>query len=232
MERERGFTLVELILVLTGIALVTVVAVPALLTSRLAANETAAVATLREIAIAEAQFKAAPQVDLDRDGRGEFGFLKELSAATGVRRSANGPRVGGCAAPAPLPARYRAVNSHGELARSGYLFRVFLPGRRGVGVGEQELFPVHDAVDADLAATTWCCYAWPVRHATSGDRTFLVHAGGDVVETDCARYDGVEAFDDRCGAAFVPDDGPAASIAGAVADGARGRDGNLWKRTE
>jgi hypothetical protein len=233
MNREHGFTLAELIVVLTGVALAATVAIPQLLSSRLAANEAAAAATLREITTAEMQFRKARRVDLDDDGRGEFGYLKELSAVVGVRTAPDGAQVGGVVDPPFLAPGFRAINAHGELMRSGYLFHVFLPGKGGVGVGETELFPVREEIDSDLAATTWCCYAWPVRHATSGNRTFFAHPSADVVQTDAPDYGGLGRFDGAgCGSAFVAGPGPLTGIVGTVAVGTRGRDGRLWRRAE
>jgi prepilin-type N-terminal cleavage/methylation domain-containing protein len=230
-SRARGFTLAELIIVLTAICIAAAVAVPKLLSARLAANETSAAATLRVIGDAEAQFKAARRVDLDGDHVGEYGFLKELSAATGVRTRADGSSVGGCVAPAPLASTFRAIDAHGELMRSGYLFRVFLPGVAGVGVGETEIFPLHGSVDSGLAAATWCAYAWPVRYATSGDRTFFAEPGCDVLGVDSPTYDGVGRFEgDACGSAFRRGAGAFGSIVAEPAVGTRGRDGNVWTR--
>jgi prepilin-type N-terminal cleavage/methylation domain-containing protein len=229
--RSGGFSLLELLIVLCVIAVVAAVAIPSLLASRLKSNEAAAVTTLRFVADAETQFKASSIVDLDHDGAGEYGYFKEMSAGTCVRATPNGSERGVFAAPAPLPPAYAALEDGGEFVRSGYRFRIFLPGAGGVGVGEPDFFPLNADIDAALAATAYGCYAWPTRHGTSGNRTFFVNQEQRIVGTDCDEYSGPRAITaDVCGGAFGRGAGGLASIIGAIAAGTRGRDGNLWKR--
>lgn len=233
MRRSAGFTLTQLIVTLTSISLVAAVALPVVLSKRLAANETAAVATIREFAAAQAQFKAAKRVDVDHDGVGEFAYLKELTGATGLRASADGERVGDVLAPPLLPLRFRALDAGGEFVHGGYVFRMFLPGADGAGVGETELYPVAVPLDARLAADTWCCYAWPTRYGTSGDHVYFVGADGVVVSANAADYSGSGAVGARnCGAALVGGTGPLNAIVGAPAVGTKGRDRSVWTRTD
>jgi len=68
--RKRGFTLVELMIVLAIIAIVAAFAIPNLMKSRMAANETAAVGSLRAIMSAQATYM---------NRYGVYGSLTELS---------------------------------------------------------------------------------------------------------------------------------------------------------
>ena len=66
-RRLAGFTLIELMIVVAIIAIIAAIAIPNLLSARLNANETAAVATLRNISSAQAQFQATAKADAARD---------------------------------------------------------------------------------------------------------------------------------------------------------------------
>ena len=72
----RGFTLIELMIVVSIIATLAAIAVPNMLRSRMAANETAAIASLKALAQAEHVYRRA---DYDGDGILEFGDYDELS---------------------------------------------------------------------------------------------------------------------------------------------------------
>jgi len=69
MRKFSGFTLIELMIVVAIIAIVAAVAIPSLMRSRMAANETAALAACR--AYSEAQ-EIYHRTDYDRDGVLEF----------------------------------------------------------------------------------------------------------------------------------------------------------------
>jgi hypothetical protein len=184
-----------------------------------AANELAAVASVRNITSAQAQVQASARIDVDRDGVGEFGGFLELSGAVAGRMSK--PLV-----PPVLSSQFRTLTEEGEVYRAGYLFRVYLPDARAAGVEESPTGFDARRVDHDLAETTWCLYAWPAIAGVTGTRTFFMNQAGDVLATEDARYDG-------------PGRGPAPNAAfrgssiaePAVADGP-GSDGATWTRVE
>ena len=75
MRKNKGFSLIELLIVVAIILIIAVIAVPSFLRSRMAANESAAVASLRTVNSAQITYDSAyPTV----------GFASSLSALSGT----------------------------------------------------------------------------------------------------------------------------------------------------
>jgi type IV pilus assembly protein PilA len=71
MSKEKGFSLIELLIVVAIILIIAAIAIPNLLQARMAANESSAVATIRSINSAEVTYNSTyPSV----------GFAGSLSA--------------------------------------------------------------------------------------------------------------------------------------------------------
>jgi prepilin-type N-terminal cleavage/methylation domain-containing protein len=220
MRATRAFTLIELMIVIAIIAVVAAIAIPNLLSARLSANESAAIATLRDLISAQSQFQKRAAADDDNDGLGEYGVFAELSGRVGVRG-------GAVIKPVVFTTSFQGVNAQGEAAASGYQFRIYLPDVAGTGLGEIPGGGVAVGIDADLAENIWCGYAWPTNYQQSGVRTFFINQGGDIVFAVDENYSG-PGNGPPAGAA-MRNGGVATSITGIVATGTTGRDGNFWK---
>jgi len=81
VERENGFTLIELMVVLALIVVIAAIAIPNLIRSRMTANEGAAIGSLRTIANAEAQFQSQAILKWP-SGMGQYGNLNDLASQT------------------------------------------------------------------------------------------------------------------------------------------------------
>ncbi len=89
MKNEQGFSLVELLIVVAIIAIIAAIAVPSLLTSRMAANEAGAIQSCRTLGSAEIAYAAT--------NNQQFGTLAELVTGSFVdsRFNAAGATING-----------------------------------------------------------------------------------------------------------------------------------------
>jgi prepilin-type N-terminal cleavage/methylation domain-containing protein len=123
MKNEQGFSLVELLIVVAIIAIIAAIAVPSLLTSRMAANEASAVQGCRTIGSAEIAFAATNNqqfTDLASLGdptTGQFvdsRFTDPANVINGYTYDANQvPVEGGAAFTSDLPTAFAFVATPG-----------------------------------------------------------------------------------------------------------------------
>lgn len=224
MPRNAGFTLIEMLIVVAVIAIIAVIAIPNLLSSRLITNEQAAVVTLRHLLQSQQFFVTARAADVNRNGVPEFGTFGEMSGKLAVRAAQGGTKV---LDPTMASHGFRNVNAMGEIVRSGYVFRVYLPDAIGQGLGEDPGGGAPGAVDATQAEGLWCALAWPVTFNATGRRTYFVNQSGSIVFTEDPNYSGPGS--PVWPGAALTGPGGAISITGTVAFNAPGRDGNVWK---
>lgn len=141
-------------------AIVAAIAIPNLLEPKISWNDVYVLASLRTLGRVQEEFRERRFVDLDGDGAGEFGSFGELTGVDGVRADAAARRRGSCVDPPILSPSLSSVDDEGRASRSGYFFRLLLPGNGGA--------PVHEG-----RAATWSggvcpehgpCPGPPTRH--------------------------------------------------------------------
>jgi len=198
-ERQRGFTLLELMVVLVIIAIIAAIAIPNLLASKSNANETAAIATLKTLFTGQNQLRASGVIDANKNGTGEYGYFTELSGRRPVRTGVppdvleSTDRV---SPPTMSPAfgQLHQVGPYGYVQRSGYFFVVSLP--RGVGNFAPEPYYTtpYWQVNPTLAEGYWMCHAWPAAYHSTGRRIFFIDQTGVVLQAqnEQTKYSGTK----------------------------------------
>ena len=224
MQRQQGFTLTELLIVITIIALLATISLPFLLSSKISANEEAAFTTLRLVGQAQVQFQGADMADANQNGTGEYGTFGEISGGVAVRAANGGTNFVRTALLSPA---FQSVSPAGEVQRGGYYFRLYLPDAAGEGLAEQPGGGANPAVDASRAESIWCIYAWPTSSEVTGRRSFFLNQSGEILYTENAVYSGPGA--PIAPGAALGAGGALTSIQGAPASNTVGRDGNTWR---
>ena len=154
---SKGFTLVEIMIVVAIIALIAAIAIPNLLRARHNANETAAIGNMKTLVDALESFRAN-QAPTTYPGAGVTSGGVAVAGLAGLANT-NPPYIDGVLAGG---------------TRQGYTFTYTPPAARVVAIGGQN-FNVYD---------TYTLTATPVTVGTTGTRQFFVDQSGVIRVND------------------------------------------------
>lgn len=189
MWRKEGFTLIELMIVVAIIAIIAAIAIPNLLTSRIAANETSAMSGLRTLISCNATWR---QQDSDGNGRQDF-WTDDVSCFYRMFRADGVTRVEAIdisfakADNAPRAAEATIIDTDPAggtpVAKTGYFFEAL--DEDGTGTLYNQNAFNRGATGQNVANDfIWGTAAAPAVYGTSGVRIFIVNQAGTIYAVD------------------------------------------------
>ncbi len=157
--RQSGFTLVELLIVITIILIIAAIAIPNLLHSKMAANEASAVGTLRTVSTASISYSSA--------------YGNGFAPSLGVLGGKAGDTSATCDEALLLDSVLSNNGSGNTITKSGYSF-VYTPGIA---------LSIKPASCTNAGVSAWQMTGVPQIFGTTGQRGFYVDQGNVITFT-------------------------------------------------
>ncbi len=175
----KRFTLIELMIVVAIIAIIAAIAIPSLLRSRIAANETSAIGGLKQIVSYEASWR---QTDADSNGKNDYWTLDIAGFRWIEDRGGNSVKYMD-AAQAKADFRRLVASGTGNDPKSGYLYGALLNDENGTAYNQNSCAGVQ-FTGAACNTYKFGFTAKPAQYGTTGVNTFIVNEEGQVYRRD------------------------------------------------